>query len=626
MDRSSSRQQQPRSNSISGEEYHLTGNEYRQRFHSNTHNLYPTKGQQQNCQQSGSMVGALVDLNQLTNHGQQVTTNRMHPIPSPYLSGQSGRSPSPGRSLQFPYQTQQHNYYQHQTMDPRHQVLKNHMHASLECLNTAHFNEFQQHQQQQQHNQQIQHLNQLQNNLGVVQQSQQQQLRHQHYATSYVLATPPANTVINKSGDQDLAAAVMGNPPSANQYQSFAPTSSYPQNGPNGLPAQVTNHNSGYCSSSNILTRAINQVSQSPLRKMGLTSLANNSGSNSVTSGGLISHLSSSIASQHPIRAGHSSLSLATSSTLLIEDKLQNEIKKLQCELNSEREKNEALNSQLNINSSLMAAFEQSLTTLNTRLRQLTTLNDKKDNEIEELKEALKSTDMNANHENDANEYSSPGSRHSRDLSDARSPSVSLNGCDKTLEESDSSSDSRQALLEQLEDLKKKLVEKDRQLTDTKLEALSAAHQLEQLESKMNGDTSLLTNEDELDEGVMVANHSPSDSDAVTDSAQLSEMNPNNTDSTNNNHRPTSEQQRYFSQQEDTQAFYNLINNKRSHDNARPNLNKSVGPDVNKDLCNPNDDNRSDIRASEQHSCNSSFTNMSLNSREDVRWVHNQCP
>lgn len=158
-----------------------------------------------------------------------------------------------------------------------------------------------------------------------------------------------------------------------------------------------------------------------------------------------------------------------------------------------------------------MAAFEQSLTTLNTRLRQLTTLNEKKDKEIEDLRDQLSRTKFDCYVEQQVG-------------SDVVSPSSS-DAIEKQLATSEKDNSSEQCLMKTIDDLKRQLIEKDRILTDTRLEALSAAHQLEQLESKLNGEHSLLVNEDDLDEGVMVVNHSPSDSDAITDSTHFNEMN-----------------------------------------------------------------------------------------------------
>lgn len=228
----------------------------------------------------------------------------------------------------------------------------------------------------------------------------------------------------------------------------------------------------------------------------------------------------------HPIRAGHSSLSLSSSS-YIIEDKLQNEIKKLHSELKSEKEKNEALNSQLNINSNLMAAFEQSLTTLNSRLRQLTTINERKDQEIEELRMQINLSKLDIDDNHDQQHATNPGNN-----SPAYSESqlILSPGDAKTsspMREKNQSPDEPENLVKVIEHLRRQLVEKDRLLTDTRLEALSAAHQLEQLESRLDREhRSIDVNEDDLDEGVMVVNHSPSDaSDAVTDSAHFSEIN-----------------------------------------------------------------------------------------------------
>lgn len=158
-----------------------------------------------------------------------------------------------------------------------------------------------------------------------------------------------------------------------------------------------------------------------------------------------------------------------------------------------------------------MAAFEQSLTTLNTRLRQLTTLNEKKEKEIEDLRDQLNRTKLECYVEQQVS-------------SEIVSPSSSDN-TEKQAIISEKDNSSEQSLIKVIEDLRRQLIEKDRILTDTRLEALSSAHQLEQLESKLNGEHSLLVNEDDLDEGVMVVNHSPSDSDAITDSTQFNEIN-----------------------------------------------------------------------------------------------------
>lgn len=194
-------------------------------------------------------------------------------------------------------------------------IPRNHLHASLEGINSTHH--FADH-----------HSHQLHHNTNA--NHYQQATQSQNYAASYVLAVPPENTVINHSGDQDLAAAAMGpNPP---RQQS--------------LMSELGSLKNGYgCSNQhnlNLSGKTITHVPQSPLKRTGGLNI-NLTGS-STNNCNLLSS---------PIRGGYSSLSLASSS-LIIEEKLQNEIKKLQCELKSEKEKNEALSSQLNINVSVI--------------------------------------------------------------------------------------------------------------------------------------------------------------------------------------------------------------------------------------------------------------------------------
>lgn len=302
MDPLNRRQQQPRSHSISGQEFYSNGNYGRLK-----QSLYSQKNAQ--------------ELNQ--NYNIQ-SGNRMHQTPSPFqLQQLPGRSPSPSSiSNHMNYGTSPHDgSFKHSLGRP----ARNHLHASLECLNSGYSDYQPQLMNNHHHHQQQQHHRQINQQNSQYPQQQNYHFQNQHYAASYLPAPPPANTIINQSGDLDLAAAALGNP----------------------LPQQkshLTNVNSHNYQAQNLINRAMTQVSQSPMRRIGLT--------NPVSAGipaGIISHLTSS---HHPMRAGHSSLSLASSS-FLIEDKLQNEIKKLQSELKSEKEKAEALNSQLNINVSI---------------------------------------------------------------------------------------------------------------------------------------------------------------------------------------------------------------------------------------------------------------------------------
>lgn len=239
--------------------------------------------------------------------------------------------------------------------------------------------------------------------------------------------------------------------------------------------------------------------------------------------------------------------------------------------------------------SSLMAAFEQSLTTLNTRLRQLTTLNDKKDKEIEELREQVKYSTLNRSSEQVSNGSYTLGSaqvspqNNAVDDNNHKSSNITISEIDSTSEE--------QNLIKIIEDLKRQLIEKDRLLTDTRLEALSAAHQLEQLESKLNGEHSLLANDDDLDEGVMVVNHSPSDSDAITDSAHFSEIN-------------TSHMSRSNRRRNDNISFTQLTNN-----NNNNNADSSPENNNTDDQSNHSSDYQVEVKHSkDQHIMSESFS------------------
>lgn len=484
MDQLSRKHQQPRSNSISGHDFHMA-------------NVYSRSNKQSNFTHQNPYAEQY--------YGDR-TMHSFLQTHSPYIDRSTSPMSTGGRILNYGEQNG------HNNLHCAEKQPKNQLHASLECLNTT-YSEYGQHHSRYQTTQ-----------AQLMQQQYQQQLQsqfkhNQHYAASYVLTAAPAETVINPHSDQDLAAAAMGSPPYQQKHQQH-----YNSTNQNHLGLS---HNTYLAQS--LINR--NVVNASPLRRLGLNA---SSGTANITPTNVMNHLTNN---STPIRAGHSSLSLA-SSTLLIEDKLQNEIKKLQSELKSEKEKNEALNSQLNINSNLMAAFEQSLTTLNSRLRQISAMNEKKDQEIEELKKMLersKLAPINCTSEQGTSPVGElvPNQEHtnvSDQLSRTASPIHETTNRSKL-----SAKESEQGLLRIIEDLKRQLIEKDRLLTDTRLEALSAAHQLEQLESKLNGEHSLLANEDDLDEGVMVINHSPSDSEAINDTAHFSEVNNQMVRATNNN-------------------------------------------------------------------------------------------
>lgn len=501
---------------------------------------------------------------------------------------------------------------------------RNPMHASLEALNSAALyadsgsrrNQFHQaflhpHHQQLQYQPQLVNHHQFQmqqhplSNPNIRnfqpqphpnQPQHQMQLQQNPYAPSYILTGPPVNTQVNQNGDQDLAAAAMGPSPGPNpaRFQEQPATNnqaltSHQDHGANKISATGESHSAqlqqlklGPTNSQSLLNSGRSLTSHgglpSPMRRIAATTsnlLTNSSNVNQPSSHATSNSLHHNLMSS-PIRAGYSSLSLASSS-LLIEERLQNEMKKLQSELRCEKEKNDALNSQLNINSSLMAAFEQSLTTLNTRLRQLSVLNETKDKQLEELREELNkyqpqpadmdshpgsqrtntNGDLTTGEDRDHNSISGGSNDNVKTLIKSPTnspmldnhvePSSHANGhrtgqsCreEKTFDPDDSAINSTNhdherdgsraredkrgvtsQLKQEIQELKRQLVEKDRLLMDMRLEALTTAHQMEQLESKISRDQSLVSNHragDESDEGVMVgANYSPSGSDVTT--------------------------------------------------------------------------------------------------------------
>jgi hypothetical protein len=533
MNRSNRRQ--PRSNSISGQEFHHLGGEY--------HALRPK-------QTVHTPHSPFVDSNQY--YSQKMRDY----VPSQYNHNLTAdRSLSPlslngGRPSDF-YVPKRSSSIKYQAFEKQ-SLTRSQVHASLECLKTMYSDYGNQPNQKQPSvsNHHVRHYPQ------VHYQQQQQPLQHHttlqnnNYATTYVLTAAPPDTVVSHNAEQDLAAAAMATPQHYNPMLSSGSNSISKMNSVNQSP-QAQNHYNAQGSFAQV-NRTMAPVSQSPLHRR----LVNG------PMAGILNQITSS--TSNPLRAGHSSLSLA-SSAYLIEDKLQNEIKQLQSELNSEKEKNEALSSQLNINSNLMAAFEQSLTTLNSRLRQMTNMVEQKDKEIDFLRNQLNSSDRLAVRPvcDTSEKSTSPihnqlnGNNQHHDIT-ITSESIKKN--DMISQQSNERSDVNEQttrnsdeknLLKVIEDLKKQLIEKERLLTDTRLEALSAAHQLEQLESRMNGEKGCMVNEDDLDEGVMVVNHSPSDSDAITDSAHFSDQ--------HNLHRLDYEHTNHNVRQQDQQKRTNQV-------------------------------------------------------------------
>lgn len=499
---------QPRSNSIGGQEFHHIGPDFYEQ-----HSRQPNHGLLVDSNNYYDIKSR--DYNSNLYNGR--FTNVRRTVSPPNLNGRPTDFCVPKRSSSIKYQHEN-----------KQTLARSHIHTSLECLNNI-YSEYGQQNQKQPSNilaRQYHHPH---------YQQKHQSVQHNTYAATYVLTAPPTDIVISQNPEQDLAAAAMVTP----QQYDRAPASS-------GNIGQMSRHNlSHYHAQGAFNNRTPVSMSQSPMhRRLVHGPMAN-----------ILNQITSSTTST--LRAGHSSLSLA-SSTYLIEEKLQNEIKQLQSELKSEKEKNEALNGQLNINSNLMAAFEQSLTTLNNRLRQMTTLNERKDKEIDQLSAQLRKSNcltVETTRETSEKSTSPICAKQDDNLSrdqivlDEYQRGTELISQDEQAHEqvfSRGNQTDKQSLLKVIEDLKRQLIEKDRLLTDTRLEALSTAHQLEQLESRLNGEQSIVINEEELDEGVMVANHSPSDSDAITDSLHLNDHKSGSANSRSNHNNRTQQSSQAF--------------------------------------------------------------------------------
>ncbi|XP_067913241.1 neuron navigator 1-like isoform X4 [Heterodontus francisci] len=270
-----------------------------------------------------------------------------------------------------------------------------------------------------------------------------------------------------------------------------------------------------------------------------------------------------------PVDDVHGSvLSLASTTSSVhstSEDKVQGEhIRKLRRELESSHDKVSALTSQLSTNAHLVAAFEQSLTNMTSRLQNLALTAEQKDSELFDLKEtidmlhkknaeaqavihgALNNPDLTPKElrikrQNSSDSISSLNSitSHSSigsgkdadakkkkkkswlrssfkqaftlkkapksassysDIEEIATPDSSVPSSPKVQrEDTDSSSapikpslsstevyDSHEPELKEVSNLRNELWDKERKLTDIRLEALSSAHQLEQLREAMH--------------------------------------------------------------------------------------------------------------------------------------------
>ncbi|KAI4459066.1 steerin [Holotrichia oblita] len=242
-----------------------------------------------------------------------------------------------------------------------------------------------------------------------------------------------------------------------------------------------------------------------------------------------------------------SSISLVSTASSLYssaEEKHAHEIRKLRRELMEAQEKVQTLTSQLSTNAHVVAAFEQSLSSMTQRLQHLTATAEKKDNELTELRaamDALRAQSIQAG-------FGSGLARQpSSDSVSSLSSACSLDKQEKKkkkgwLRSSFTKAFSRNAKVTKAQsqneveteqqqqsppppaptdtgaevaELQKQLREKDLVLTDIRLEALSSAHQLESLKDtvmKMRSEMlSLKQNNERLQRMVSGTNNLPPD-------------------------------------------------------------------------------------------------------------------
>ncbi|XP_045469651.1 protein sickie isoform X1 [Harmonia axyridis] len=207
-----------------------------------------------------------------------------------------------------------------------------------------------------------------------------------------------------------------------------------------------------------------------------------------------------------------SSISLVSTASSLYssaEEKQAHEIRKLRKELIDAQEKVNTLTSQLSTNAHVVAAFEQSLSSMTQRLQHLTATAEKKDSELAELRTAMENLRTSAiqggisnglARQPSSDSVSSLSSACSLDKQDkkkkkgwlrssftkafSRNAKVTKVPCQNELESERQNSPPPPAPTDagqEVAELQKQLREKDLVLTDIRLEALSSAHQLESL-------------------------------------------------------------------------------------------------------------------------------------------------
>ncbi|XP_018575253.1 neuron navigator 3 isoform X2 [Anoplophora glabripennis] len=251
-----------------------------------------------------------------------------------------------------------------------------------------------------------------------------------------------------------------------------------------------------------------------------------------------------------------SSISLVSTASSLYssaEEKQAHEIRKLRRELCEAQEKVHTLTSQLSTNAHVVSAFEQSLTSMTQRLQHLTATSEKKETELQELRQAMDSLRAQSIQAGIGNGLArQPSSDSVSSLSSAcslekhdkkkkkgwlrssftkafsRNAKVTKVQCQSETENERTHSppppaptDAGQEVVE----LQKQLREKDLVLTDIRLEALSSAHQLESLKDtvmKMRSEMlSLKQNNERLQRMVSGTANLPTD---ITDTRSTSSI------------------------------------------------------------------------------------------------------
>ncbi|KAG5897070.1 hypothetical protein JTB14_025886 [Gonioctena quinquepunctata] len=241
-----------------------------------------------------------------------------------------------------------------------------------------------------------------------------------------------------------------------------------------------------------------------------------------------------------------SSVSLVSTASSLYssaEEKQAHEIRKLRRELNEAQEKVYTLTSQLSTNAHVVSAFEQSLTSMTQRLQHLTATSEKKESELQELRQAmdnLRAQSIQAGigtglaRQPSSDSVSSLSSACSLDKHDkkkkkgwlrssftkafSRNAKVTKVQCQSEGETERTHSPPPPAPTDpgqEVVELQKQLREKDLVLTDIRLEALSSAHQLESLKDtvmKMRSEMlSLKQNNERLQRMVSGSTNLPAD-------------------------------------------------------------------------------------------------------------------